>query len=66
MIVAHLPELSDALGRWVEHSAEHPDTLRLIIAELRRPSGLQETDAARALLAEVVQGVGRLIEGKGA
>jgi hypothetical protein len=61
---AFLPELSESLARWVEHCAEHPDALRLVVAELRRPSGLQEIDAARVLLAEVVQGVGRLTEGK--
>lgn len=56
-------ELIDALGRWVEHSASNPDTIRVLVQELKRPSGLQEMDASRALLADVVQCVGQLIEG---
>lgn len=59
-----LPDFAEAIAQWVDHCEKHPDTVRLIVAELRRPSGLQETDAGRSLLAEVLQGVGKLIEGK--
>ena len=63
-MLPNLPDFAEAIAQYVDHCEKHPDTVRLIVGELRRPSGLQETDAGRALLAEVVQSIGKLLEGK--
>lgn len=56
-------ELIDAMAAYARHAAEHPEVLAAEALQLRRSSsGIQEVDAHRAYLADVLQGIHRLIQ----
>lgn len=56
-----LPELAAQVQRWALHCTERPQDLEAQIQRLRCVTGATELDAHNALLADVLQGVHRLI-----
>lgn len=52
----------EAAARWAAHATAHPDALHAEVLTLRRPTGIQEADAHRALLADLLGAVHQWIQ----
>lgn len=56
-------ELIESTAAYAKFAAEHPEVVTAEAQHMRRtPTGIQEVDAHRALLADVLQGIHRLIQ----
>ena len=54
--------LIECAVRWVQHATAHPEQLEAEVLTLRRATGIQETDAHRALLADFLANVHKHIK----
>lgn len=56
-------ELIEAMSAYAKYAAEHPEVVTAEAQHMRRtPTGIQEVDAHRAHLADVLTGIHRLIQ----